>query len=374
MKIGMIILAAGLSKRMGVLKPLLPVGGESALLRAAGLGKAEKIHIISVVTGHRREEVEAELLRCRAKNVRHIYNKRYSEGMFTSIQAGIHSLPNDVDAFLLLPVDHCAVKPETLERVIAAFVLSNGQAVVYPTYNGERGHPPLIPFGFAAGIRDYDGSGGMRGFLAPYPFEEVDVDDRGILLDMDTPSDYESLLTHLGLPVYPDEETCVRLLEKYKTPENVIVHCRQVNALALRIAELLIEKNIQINKDLLSAACLLHDIVRPEAAHETAGAKLLLTEGYPAVARLIASHMDLPGDYGPKPDETALLYLADKLFRDGEISSIDETTARLRTRYAGDSDALARAAQRMAHARMILEMLQNTYKISYQEISGAPVE
>jgi hypothetical protein len=290
--------------------------------------------------------------------------------MFTSVRAGIHSLPNDVDGFLLLPVDHCGVKPETMERVIAAYVLSNGQAVIYPTYNGERGHPPLIPFGFAEGIRDYDGGGGMQGFLAPYPYAELETDDRGILLDMDTPRDYEALLTHLGLPVYPDEEACTLLVEKYQTPENVIAHCRQVNDLALRIAGLLLNKGVRINKDLLSAACLLHDIVRLEPAHEMAGAKLLLTEGYPAAARLVAAHMDLPVDYSPEPDEAALLYLADKLSRYGKTTSVEDTLTSLRTRYASDPGALARAEKRMTHAHAILEMLKEKYDIKYNDIAG----
>jgi CTP:molybdopterin cytidylyltransferase MocA len=371
MKIGMIILAAGFSERMGVLKPLLPVGGESALLRAVRLGRTEKIHVISVVTGHRHEEVESELLKCSAKNVRHIYNKHYAKGMFTSVRAGIRSLPGDVDAFFLLPVDHCAVRPETLEKVAAAFALSNGQAVVYPTYNGERGHPPLIPRAFAAVIGEYGGNDGMRGFLAPYPFEEADTDNRGILLDMDTPSDYEALLTHLGLPVYPDKNMCYRLLEKYGAPENVITHCRRVNELALAIAGLLIKKGVPINKDLLSAACLLHDIARTEQAHAAAGMKLLLTEGYPAAARLVGAHMDPPDNSSPEPDEGALLYLADKLSRNGKITAPEATLSALEARFAGDPAALAGAAERMRHAQTILDMLQNRYGITYRNISAA---
>jgi hypothetical protein len=211
----------------------------------------------------------------------------------------------------------------------------------------------------------------MRGFLTSYPFEEVDVDDRGTLLDMDTPSDYEALLKHLGLLKCPDESTCSRLLEKYQTPDNVIAHCRQVRELALRIADLLGHKGVSIDKGLLSSACLLHDIVRLEPAHETAGAKVLLTEGYPAAARLIAAHMDLPGDYSPKPDETALLYLADKLSRYGMITTFEEGLETLRKRYAGDPEALGHAENRIEHARMILEMLQNRFKITYQDITGA---
>jgi CTP:molybdopterin cytidylyltransferase MocA len=239
MKIAMIILAAGYSERMGVLKPLLPVGGESALLRTVGLGKSEKVHVISVVTGYRHEDVETELYRGRAKNVRHIYNAGFDDGMFSSVKAGVHSLPHDVDGFLLLPVDHCAVKPETVEKVIAAFLLSGGGAVVYPATNGRRGHPPLVPRAFVGNIREYDGADGMQGFLAQFPSEEVDVDDGGIFLDMDTPAQYGALLKHLDLPVYPDADTCRRLMEKYEMPDKIVRHVRLVEKMALKTADLL---------------------------------------------------------------------------------------------------------------------------------------
>ncbi len=365
----MIILAAGLSERMGVLKPLLPIGGESALQRAVSLGRHEKIHSISVVTGHRHEDVEKELLRCNAKNIRHIYNSHFAEGMFTSVKAGIHSLPGDIDGFFLLPVDHCAALPEILEKVIAAFVLSNAQAIIYPTYKSERGHPPLIPYSFAADIKAYDGYDGMRGYLSAYPFEEVDVDDGSILLDMDTPQDYSVLLTHLGLPTYPDEASCERLLKKYEAPDTVIAHTRQVNELALRTADLLGENGVVIDKRLLASACLLHDIARLQPKHDEVGSKLLLTEGFPATAMLVASHMDLPDNYMPKPNELALLYLADKLSRDGSIISIEKTLDDQRLRYADDPIALDHAIRRMAHARMILDMLREQYKIDYDALS-----
>ncbi|SHI21412.1 CTP:molybdopterin cytidylyltransferase MocA [Sporobacter termitidis DSM 10068] len=368
MKIGLIILSAGYSQRMGVLKPLLPVGEESALHRAVGLGKLEKVHTISVVTGYRHEDVEAELDRCRAKNVRHIFNSRFSEGMFTSVKAGIHSLPADLDGFFLLPVDHCAVRPETLEKIIAAFILDNGKTVVYPTYNGRRGHPPLIPRGFAAGLRDYDGADGMRGYLSRFPAAEVETDDGGTVTDMDTPADYEALLRYLGLPVYPDADTCARLMEKYKMPDNVAAHCREVNALALRLSGLLREKGGLIDEGLLSAACLLHDIARAEPEHANAGAKLLLCEGYPAAARLVDIHMDLPEDYVPQPDEAALLYLADKLCRAGARAPVGRTRQALQARFAGNPEALAMAMKRMDRAQQILDMLRERYGVTYRDM------
>ena len=364
MKIGLIILAAGYSERMGVLKPLLPVGGESALSRAVSLGKIEKVHSISVVTGFRCDDVEAELNLSHAKNIRHVFNSRFTEGMFSSVKAGIHSLPSDLDGFFLLPVDNCAVKPETIEKLIAAFILGNAEDVIYPTFDGQRGHPPLIPYSFAAELKSYDGEDGMRGYLSQFPADEVEVDDKGVVMDMDTPQEYEALLRHLGLPTYPDEKTGSQLLEKYGTPENIIAHGRQVNELALRIAGHLGKKGVAVDKGLLSSACLLHDIVRLNPDHEIAGAKLLLTEGYPGTALLVAAHMDLPEEYTPKPDALALLYLADKLCRDGKIVALEITREELKSRYADNPEALGHAEDRLSRALAIADMLRTRFGIT----------
>ncbi len=368
MKIAMIILAAGYSERMGVLKPLLPVGGQSALHRAVGLGKTEKVHVISVVTGHRREDIETELYKCRAKNIRHIYNARFSEGMFSSVKAGVHSLPNDIDAFLLLPVDCCAVNPDTIEKVIAAFVLSEGKSVVYPVCGGRRGHPPLIPRAFTESIKHYDGEGGMRGFLALYPFDEVEVDDPGILLDMDTPSDYSALLKHLELSVYPDRDTCRHLMEKYEMPERIVKHSHLVEELALKTAGLLSQKGAVVNTELLASACLLHDIARAKPNHADAGAKLLLEDGWPETAILVAWHMDLPDDFKPAPDALSILYLSDKLARKDKPIPLEDTLNGLEKRFKGNPDALMNARKRMARAQSILDLFKRQYGIKTKDI------
>jgi CTP:molybdopterin cytidylyltransferase MocA len=369
MKIGLVILAAGYSERMGVLKPLLPVGGETALKRAVGLGKHEKVHSITVVTGYRCEDIEAELESIHAKNIRHVYNRHFDEGMLTSVKAGIHSLPTDLDGFFLLPVDHCAVNPDTLEKLIAAFILEKGEAVVTPVCDGRRGHPPLIPYVFAAGLKAYDGDDGMRGYLSRFPDTEIEVIDEGSVLDMDTPADYEALLRHLGLPTYPGEDVCRQLMDKYGVPENVRAHCRAVNSVALRAARLLDKKGVAVNAGLLTSACLLHDIVRLQPEHENGGAKVLLSEGYPATAQLVARHMDLPDGYEPKPDALALLYLADKLCRSETVVPIDKTLETLTSRFSDNPEALSGAEKRLARAREILAMLTEKYGITYQDIA-----
>lgn len=371
MKIAMIILAAGLSQRMGVLKPLLPVGHTTALQRAVELGKNEHIHMISVVTGFKHDIVEADLQSYHAKNIRHIYNKQFDDGMFSSVKSGVQSLPSDIAGFLLLPVDLCSVSADTIKKTIAAFILAEGRTVVYPVYNGERGHPPLIPAAFSADIKNYNGPDGMKGYLSQFPADEVIVDDAGILLDMDTPPDYAKLLRHLNLPTYPDEETSRQLMKKYDMPDNIADHSDQVCQLALKISGLLRDKSVTLDESLLASGCLMHDIARLQPKHENVGAKLLLAQGYPDTALLIASHMDLPGDYTAKIDELSLLYLADKLARNGETVPPAKTLENLSVRYADNPAAIIHARQRLAHAQAILDLLDARYGITLADILSA---
>jgi hypothetical protein len=101
---------------------------------------------------------------------------------------------------MLLPADCCAVTPETFAALAAE---ADGDAVIYPSHRGRRGHPPVIPARYADKLLSYDGEGGAKGFLAALPARGFEVADAGVLLDMDTPEDYSALLSHLGLPTAP---------------------------------------------------------------------------------------------------------------------------------------------------------------------------
>jgi molybdenum cofactor cytidylyltransferase len=367
MKTALVILAAGLSSRMGVLKPLLPVGGETALARALRLGQAAGAEAALVVTGHAREKVEAELGRLAVPRARAVYNPRYEEGMFTSVQAAAAALPQEIDAFFLLPVDCCAVSLETFRAVQAAYEALKTPAAVCPAYKGERGHPPLIPAAFVTGIQSYAGPGGMQGYLASYPTVTVDIDDRGAVMDMDTPRDYAMLLKYLGLPTYPSEDECLDLLTEAGAPERVIRHSRAVRAVALDMARQLILRGAELDENLLSAAALLHDMMRSEPDHAAAASKRLLTLGYPDAAILVAQHMDRPEGIDFRPDEAALLYLADKLVREDKIVPLEETLRRAEERFADNPEALDNARRRIAAAADIARRLQAEYGVAPPE-------
>jgi molybdenum cofactor cytidylyltransferase len=73
--------------------------------------------------------------------------------------------------------------------------------IVYPVYQGRRGHPPLIPTSLIPGILTWEKEGGLKSFLKMYEKIAVDlpVNDEFILKDIDTPDDYKQL-TNPGLP------------------------------------------------------------------------------------------------------------------------------------------------------------------------------
>jgi CTP:molybdopterin cytidylyltransferase MocA len=195
----MIILAAGLSERIGAFKPLLPVGGQPAVLRCIHTAQTAGVRDILVVTGHKRSELE-ETLREKAPGIGAIHNSRYQEGMFSSVLAGASALLAGYDApdgVFILPVDCCAITPGTLTKLADEFNKAGRTAVTRPKFKGKRGHPPLIPAQYINQLLNYKGENGLKGFLSPLPTIEIEMEDQSTLLDMDTPEDYAALLKHL---------------------------------------------------------------------------------------------------------------------------------------------------------------------------------
>ncbi|MDR2420695.1 MAG: nucleotidyltransferase family protein [Oscillospiraceae bacterium] len=215
-----VILAAGYSSRMGALKPLLPIAGVPAVRRVADTVMSAGVLPV-VVTGHRAEDVAGALSGSGAIVAE---NKSYGDGMFSSVRAGIRALPPEARAFFLLPADCCAVKAETLAALIREFSSvrgapgGTGERIIYPTFGGKRGHPPLLPGGFAPVLLGYGGEGGAKGCMESLPRAELSVPDGGILLDMDTPRAYAEMLRFTGSEPDMSDAAAAALPGKYDTP------------------------------------------------------------------------------------------------------------------------------------------------------------
>jgi putative nucleotidyltransferase with HDIG domain len=348
--IAAIVLAAGFSSRMGAFKPLLPFGERTVIdhvvtnLRAAGV---ERIH---VVTGFEADALAPELTRL---GVMRAHNPDFAAGMFSSVRAGVASLPPDVDAFLLAPVDVPLLRPSTIARVLRA-AATRDSTVVYPTFRGKRGHPPLVRRTlFAEILSSYDG-GGLRALLARHEdaASDVAVFDWGCLVDMDQRDDYRLLAAALPAHRVPDVAECEHMFDAASTPEATRRHGRAVAALATSLARRLQAAGEAIDPDLTRAAALVHDIAKGRRRHAEAGAALLREFGFPEIAAPVARHMNLAFD-AARLDECAVVYLADKLVQDETRVSLETRFAPTLDRFAGDLTALAGVRRRLASARAI---------------------
>lgn len=339
------MLAAGYSQRMGFFKPLQKIRGRSPLQRIVSSLTEAGISEIIIVTGHRREETEEAVSLLGGNSV---FNPRFSQGMFTSVQAGAASLSSSARAFFLLPADIPLVRPSTLRLLLKRGAFDR---IVYPVFLAERGHPPLIGTSFIPSILSYGGEGGLRKILESRNewADDLSVADEGVLLDMDTPADYEKIVRRSRRLSIPSRRECRALFDLAGTPERVLAHSKKVAAVALNLAFPL-PKPHRPDIELLHRAALLHDLCRTEPDHSRAGSALLSASGFPRVAKIMEVHKDLRLFSSP---EASLLYLADKLVQDTSLIPLKKRKKLMLDRYSGDLPAQTAIRRRYARALRI---------------------
>lgn len=183
-----VILAAGLSRRMGRTKLLEPVAGAPLIRRVTerllALGLAEVV----VVTGHDAEGVGAALA---GLPVRLIHNADYAQGLSTSLRAGIGALGAEVKVALVALGDMPHVAEDDMAALLRA---GGGKRVAVPVRAGRRGNPVLWPRAHFPALMALTGDQGARSLLAGLDdVVEVAAGDDGIFTDIDTPDDLTSI-------------------------------------------------------------------------------------------------------------------------------------------------------------------------------------
>ena len=183
-----LILAAGESSRMGRDKALLPYAGTTFLEHLARLFLAHVSPVV-VVLGHHAGQIRAALPGL--PNLHIILNPNYHAGQLSSLQTGLGALPPDVPVLLTL-VDHPTVAPSTLRAI-----LDHAAApLVIPRYQNRRGHPILLGRPLIDEILALPVTGTAKQVVHAHHPEAVflDLDDPGLVRDIDTPADYLDLL------------------------------------------------------------------------------------------------------------------------------------------------------------------------------------
>jgi molybdenum cofactor cytidylyltransferase len=361
-----VVLAAGASSRMGACKLLQPIGKQSALEVATERLRQAGVTDILVVTGFHGERVDpfARALGCRT-----VENPDPGRGMLSSVQSGIEALKPGVGGAILLPGDMPLVKPRTIRALAGRFL--EGAELLVPSFGGRSGHPPVIGRCHFEGILGWDGPMGLKGYFdsLPVPPELFPVADQAILMDMDTPGDYDALLDYWKREDFPTPAECAELLKLAGTPDGVAEHGRAVARVALKLAGGL-PAGSGVRAERLEAAALLHDVKKGVERHERVGAAWLEEQGYLEVARHAESHHDLRS---ADPDwESRLLYLADKLVQGVRVVSLEERMEATNRRFAGDEAALTAAKIRLERAREVLEEVEALCGKSISSILGEP--
>ena len=367
--IAAVILAAGQSSRMERFKPLLPLGSGRAIERVVQAFLSAGISDLIVVTGHHGDELQRALAPLKACCVE---NNHYRQGMFSSVRTGIRALPASCGAFFIHPADIPLVRPRTIRRLADAFQ-AHGPAVLYPVFDGRRGHPTLIHRDRIPGILSWEGSGGLRACLQDRETgsRELPVADEAVLMDMDTPADYrlaQSRSVRSDLPSAAEVRVLMEGIQKL--PAAVLAHCRAVAMIARRLADTLDAAGVPVDGELTEAAAMLHDIARTQPDHARAGAKLLETHGFQRLAPLVADHMDLAVDGEASLDEAQLVFLADKLASGDRLVDLEERFRRKMVKYGRDPDVAAGIARRRDNARRVQDKVEAATGRSLRAIIG----
>lgn len=363
-RVSAIVLAAGYSSRMGRFKPLLPLGGSPVLERTIGLFPGAGVRDVAVVVGYRADELIPLVTRAGARPV---LNTDFDAGMFSSVCAGVHALPPDSEACFLLPADMPLIRAATL-RALVKMHRVHPQAVLFPVFEGKRGHPPLVPCAIVREAIDSGSAGPLSAILHNPDLRaiEVEVPDEAIHLDMDSPEDYEALLTSAHRADLPNERECKAILHAQGVAEATVLHSEAVAAIALQLARSLQENGHPLDIELVHAAALLHDVAKRQPDHASAGAAILNEMGFPAVGRVVAAHTELPPDC-EGVDERSLVFLADKLMAGTQFVGVERRFQPALERFRDQPEALEAAERRLRQARRVANAVEDILGMKLQD-------
>jgi CTP:molybdopterin cytidylyltransferase MocA len=347
---------------MGAFKPLLPLGSKTVIETSIDSLRQGGVEDIRVIIGHQAEELYPLLNRL---NIHVIENSRYAEGMFSSVVAGLENFSCEAEAFFLLPGDTPLIRRRSIKELVRAYRKTNA-SVVYPVFNAQRGHPPLIGEKCFKNILQGSRSGSLRDILDGFAADSVDVSlvDQGVLLDMDTIDDYKKLVTFHALRDIPTYDECLAMLHKHQINGKVALHGKVVANVGRRMVELLNRVGMNLCADLVVAGGLIHDLAKGKPNHSKRGERLVTCLGFPALSGIVASHMDMEFAADCEVNEAAIVFLADKLVQGDRLVTLAERFGPALQKFAGSPEVIDSVLRKMRTAEAIRDRILYLLKMS----------
>lgn len=186
-----VILSAGESSRMGRPKALLPIDGVRFVEKIVSTLKSTNVGNIIVVLGHNGEEMRQKISDL---PVTILINQYYKQGQLSSLQVAIRHLESSgspVDGILVHLVDHPYIEAKLVNLMIKRFNETK-KLIVVPRFQGRRGHPVIFARALFAELLAAATDLGAKPVVHAHRDDtlEIDTDDKGVLIDIDTPEEY----------------------------------------------------------------------------------------------------------------------------------------------------------------------------------------
>lgn len=191
MKVSVILLGAGESKRLGVNKLQLPWGKKTILEKCLQTFLHSKVHEVVLVLNEKLRGMETRL---KQKRVKIIFNPDYRKGMSTSIYHGLRVIHPKSQGVLIALGDQPNLNTRTVNSLIYHFQRSK-KGIIVPAYLGKMGHPVLFHRKYFKDLLTLDGDRGGRSIIKKNErdVEIVSTTSKGVIQDVDTWEDYQTL-------------------------------------------------------------------------------------------------------------------------------------------------------------------------------------
>jgi molybdenum cofactor cytidylyltransferase len=200
-----VVLAAGMSTRMGRNKLLLTFRDKPLVVHTVDTLLASTVGEIIVVLGHESEKVWDQLEDCAGQapggaqrsRVRLVKNPDYRDGLSTSVRSGVQAVSPQADAIMIYLADQPLLEPADVNRIIEAFAIAKteNKMIVVPFFKGERGNPVILDASLRDSILGIVGDVGCKGVIKRYPEKvyAVEMTNDHVVRDVDDAEAYERL-------------------------------------------------------------------------------------------------------------------------------------------------------------------------------------